>query len=123
MEVVALSDDQISCGMTTWMAENTSKSERPDLTAARVVVSGGRGLKSGENFAMLEKLADKLVMHPHHLSTTHPYDLSTTHLHDLPLTYLLVLSTTHHSHYLQQTLIIYSQHVILIYPLIDLYTH
>ena len=62
VEVVALTDDQISFGKTSWMAENTSKSERPDLTAARVVVSGGRGLKSGENFAMLEKLADKLVI-------------------------------------------------------------
>merc|ERR1712091_182739 len=34
--------------------------ELPDLTAARVVVSGGRGMGSGENFAMLEQLADKL---------------------------------------------------------------
>ena len=46
--------------MSKFVSENTSKSERPDLNAARVVISGGRGLKSIENFAMLETLADKL---------------------------------------------------------------
>ena len=37
-----------------------SKSERPDLTAARVVISGGRGMQSGDNFALLEPIADRL---------------------------------------------------------------
>lgn len=45
---------------TSFVSQELSKSERPDLTAAPVVISGGRGLGSGENFEMLEKLAEKL---------------------------------------------------------------
>jgi len=45
--------------LSSFMSESVSKSERPDLTSADVVVSGGRGMKNGENFEILEKLADK----------------------------------------------------------------
>jgi electron transfer flavoprotein alpha subunit len=43
-----------------FVSTELNKSERPELTAARVVVAGGRGLQSGENFHMLDKIADKL---------------------------------------------------------------
>ena len=43
-----------------FVSAELSKSERPDLTAARVVVSGGRGMQNGENFKLLEPIADKL---------------------------------------------------------------
>mmetsp|Transcript_30604 Transcript_30604/g.64752 ORF Transcript_30604/g.64752 Transcript_30604/m.64752 type:complete len:342 (+) Transcript_30604:212-1237(+) len=46
--------------LTEWLSESVSKSERPDLGSASVVISGGRGMKNGENFALLEALADKL---------------------------------------------------------------
>ena len=47
-------------GLSRFVSAQIVKSERPELTAARVVVSGGRGMGSGENFPLLEKVADKL---------------------------------------------------------------
>ena len=47
-------------GLASFVGQELSKSERPELTSARIVVSGGRGMQSGDNFHMLEKVADKL---------------------------------------------------------------
>jgi len=47
-------------GLSSFVEENLAKSDRPELTAARVVIAGGRGMQSGENFKMLEAVADKL---------------------------------------------------------------
>lgn len=47
-------------GLSAFVSAELTKSERPELGSARVIVSGGRGMQNGENFAMLETLADKL---------------------------------------------------------------
>jgi electron transfer flavoprotein alpha subunit len=47
-------------GLSSLVGREIAKSERPELTAARVIVSGGRGMGSGENFKILEPIADKL---------------------------------------------------------------
>ncbi|NNH36344.1 electron transfer flavoprotein subunit alpha/FixB family protein [Acinetobacter sp. NIPH 2377] len=58
--VEAVSDVQ-DAGISTFISEEIVKSERPELTAARIVVSGGRGVGSGENYhKTLDPLADKL---------------------------------------------------------------
>jgi electron transfer flavoprotein alpha subunit len=47
-------------GKSTFVSRELAKSDRPELTAAKVIVSGGRGMGSAENFKILEPLADKL---------------------------------------------------------------
>src|SRR5215470_10887808 len=47
-------------GLSSYVGAELSKSERPELTSAKIVVSGGRGMGSGENFKIIEALADKL---------------------------------------------------------------
>lgn len=44
----------------TWESDEMTKSDRPELTAADIIISGGRGMQDGEHFAMLERIADKL---------------------------------------------------------------
>ena len=43
-----------------FVGEELSKSDRPELTAAKIVISGGRGMGNGENFAMIDRIADQL---------------------------------------------------------------
>ena len=57
VEDVAAAGDS---GLSTFVKQELSESDRPELTAAKIVVSGGRALGSTENFDLIEKLADKL---------------------------------------------------------------
>ena len=47
-------------GLSSYVKSELSSSERPELTSAPIVISGGRGMQDGANFAILEKVADKL---------------------------------------------------------------
>jgi len=47
-------------GLSEFLRAELSKSERPELTSARIIISGGRGMQSGDNFHLLEKVADIL---------------------------------------------------------------
>ena len=51
---------QPDSGLSSMVKQELTKSARPELTSARVIVSGGRGMANGENFKLLEALADKL---------------------------------------------------------------
>tara|TARA_R110002124_G_scaffold128617_3_gene289598 strand:- start:461 stop:1387 length:927 start_codon:yes stop_codon:yes gene_type:complete len=57
VEVIATGDDP---GLSEWVEDKVAASDRPELTSAGVVVSGGRGVGSETDFALIEKLADKL---------------------------------------------------------------
>ncbi len=57
---IEASDFASEQSMASFVGEQLSESERPELTAAKIIISGGRGMQSGENFALLEKVADKL---------------------------------------------------------------
>ena len=47
-------------GISSFVGEELSKSERPELTAAKIIISGGRGMQSGDNFPIIEAVADLL---------------------------------------------------------------
>jgi electron transfer flavoprotein alpha subunit len=49
-----------NAGKSSFVGEELAKSDRPELTAAKIVISGGRGMGNGDNFEILYKLADKL---------------------------------------------------------------
>ena len=57
VEAVSVGGD---AGISAFVGEELAKSDRPELTAAKIVVSGGRGMQNGENFEMLNRIADKL---------------------------------------------------------------
>lgn len=57
VEAVAVAKD---AGVSSFVSEELAKSDRPELTAAKIVISGGRGMQNGDNFEMLYKVADKL---------------------------------------------------------------
>lgn len=58
VDLAALDEDSI--GKSRYVKHTSQDAERPDLGSARIVITGGRGLKSAENFKMIEKLAEKL---------------------------------------------------------------
>jgi len=58
-EIIEISDAG-SSGLSKFVNEELAQSDRPELTAANIVISGGRGMQSGDNFHLLDSIADKL---------------------------------------------------------------
>lgn len=58
-EVIKL-EEVNDAGISEFIKEELAKSDRPELTAAEVIISGGRGMQNGDNFSLLEGIADKL---------------------------------------------------------------
>jgi electron transfer flavoprotein alpha subunit len=58
-EIIAV-DKVTDAGISNYVSEQLSVSERPELGAASVIISGGRGMQNGENFKLLDGIADKL---------------------------------------------------------------
>ena len=59
IEVIDI-EAQSSLEISKFISEEIAKSDRPELTAANIVISGGRGMQSGDNFHLLDSIADKL---------------------------------------------------------------
>ena len=53
-------DNDTNAGVSSFVKEEIAESDRPELTAAEVVISGGRGMQNGDNFSLLNGIADKL---------------------------------------------------------------
>jgi len=47
-------------GLSSFVSQDLTQSDRPELTSAKIVISGGRGMQNGENFALLDAVAEKL---------------------------------------------------------------
>ncbi len=58
--IEAVATATAGAGLSAFVRAELSKSERPELTSARIVISGGRGMQSGDNFRLLERVADRL---------------------------------------------------------------
>ncbi len=57
---IETADAVADAGVSEWVEDKLAESDRPELTSAKIVISGGRGMGSKENFAIIEKVADKL---------------------------------------------------------------
>ena len=60
LEVENVNLGSLNMSSVSFVAYDESKSDRPELTSAKVIISGGRGMQNGENFKLLEGIADKL---------------------------------------------------------------